>query len=61
MLNVEVVSLDNLKNIFDSYMNCSICNIPHNKYTGCPKLNSLVIPPNLICGFWEKSREKSNG
>lgn len=51
---VEVVSLDDIVNIFDSYLNCSTCGVPHNKYTGCPKLNGLVTPPDFICGFWEK-------
>lgn len=51
---IKVISLDNLTDIFDNYMNCSTCNIPHNKYTGCPKLNGLIPPSDFICGFWEK-------
>ena len=26
---------------------CKNCAVPHNKYTGCPKLNGLVTPPDL--------------
>lgn len=25
--------------------------VPHNKYTGCPKLNDLVTPPDFYCAF----------
>lgn len=30
---------------------CKDCDIPHNKYTGCPKLNGLVTPPDFYCAF----------
>lgn len=26
---------------------CRDCAVPHNKYTGCPKLNGLVTPPDF--------------
>lgn len=32
---------------------CNDCSVPHNKYTGCPKLNGLVTPPNFYCAFGE--------
>ena len=28
--------------------------VPHNKYTGCPKLNGLVTPPDFYCPFGER-------
>ena len=30
---------------------CKDCVIPHNRYTGCPKLNGLVTPPDFYCAF----------
>ena len=37
---------------------CRECEIPHNKYTGCPKLNGLVTPPDFYCSYGER---KGNG
>lgn len=33
---------------------CRECAIPHNKYTGCPKLNGLVTPPDFYCSYGER-------
>ena len=33
---------------------CNDCAVPHNKYTGCPKLNGLVTPPYFYCPFGER-------
>lgn len=33
---------------------CKDCKIPHNKYTGCPKLNGLVTFPDFYCAFAEE-------
>ena len=30
---------------------CKDCDVPHNKWTGCPKLNGLVTPPDFYCAF----------
>lgn len=32
---------------------CRDCNVPHNKWTGCPKLNGLVTPPDFYCALAE--------
>lgn len=32
---------------------CRDCDVPHNKWTGCPKLNGLVTPPDFYCAFAE--------
>ena len=34
---------------------CKDCAVPHNKYTGCPKLNGLVTPPDFYCPFGERN------
>ena len=36
---------------------CKDCAVPHNKYTGCPKLNGLVTPPDFYCPFGERKEE----
>ena len=38
---------------------CRDCEVPHNKYTGCPKLNGLVTPPDFYCPFGERKAEVS--
>ena len=35
---------------------CKDCAVPHNKYTGCPKLNGLVTPPDFFCPFGEQKK-----
>lgn len=41
-------------------VHCSECAVPHNKWTGCPKLNGLVTPPDFYCGFGYKE-DKEHG
>ena len=36
---------------------CKDCAIPHNRWTGCPKLNGLITPPNFYCGYGERRKE----
>ena len=33
---------------------CRDCAVPHNNYTGCPKLNGLVTPPDFYCPFGKR-------
>lgn len=33
---------------------CRDCAVPHNQYTGCPKLNGLVTMPDFYCPFGER-------
>ena len=33
---------------------CKDCAVPHNQWTGCPKLNGLVTPPDFYCGYGER-------
>jgi hypothetical protein len=28
---------------------CKNCDVPHNKWTGCPHLNGLIPPPDFYC------------
>ena len=33
---------------------CKDCVVPHNRWTGCPKLNGLVTPPDFYCIYGER-------
>lgn len=37
---------------------CKDCAVPHNKWTGCPKLNGLIPPPEHFCSYGER---RNNG
>ena len=32
---------------------CKDCAVPHNQWTGCPKLGGLVTEPDFFCAFGE--------
>ena len=32
---------------------CKDCVVPHNQWTGCPKLNGLVTSPDFYCSYGE--------
>ena len=36
---------------------CNNCAVPHNRWTGCPKLNGLVTPPDFYCSCGERRKE----
>ena len=36
---------------------CKDCAVPHNKWTGCPKLYGLVTSPDFYCGYGERRKE----
>lgn len=38
----------------ENVVRCRDCGVPHNKYTGCPKLKGLITPPDFYCGFGER-------
>ena len=35
---------------------CKDCAVPHNQWTGCPKLNGLVTPPDFYCSYGERRK-----
>lgn len=37
---------------------CKDCDVPHNKWTGCPHLNGLIPPPDFYCA---KGTQKERG
>ena len=36
---------------------CKDCAVPHNRWTGCPKLNGLVTSPDFYCNYGERRKE----
>lgn len=36
---------------------CKDCAVPHNRWTGCPKFNGLITPPDFYCGCGERRKE----
>ena len=36
---------------------CKDCAVPHNRWTGCPKLNGLVTSPDFYCSYGERKKE----
>ena len=55
---VDVVEFLNDKPTVDAVevVRCKDCAVPHNKYTGCPKLNGLIPPPDFYCAAGERKR-----
>ena len=37
---------------------CNNCAVPHNRWTGCPRLNGLVTPPDFYCSYGERRTEE---
>ena len=33
---------------------CKDCAVPHNKWTGCPKMNGTIMPPDGFCSYGER-------
>ena len=36
---------------------CKDCAVPHNQWTGCPKLNGLLTSPDFYCSYGERRKE----
>ena len=37
---------------------CKDCAVPHNQWTGCPKLNGLITPRDFYCSYGERKLKK---
>ena len=65
--NIQLNNDPDLIREYPSYLNrpkkneitmCKDCDVPHNKWLGCPKLNGLIPPPNFGCAFGEPKTSK---
>ena len=45
---------------FIEVVRCYDCDVPHNKWTGCPKLRGLVTPPDFYCAFGVPKAKNKN-
>ena len=45
--------------VAEGVVRCKDCAVPHNRWTGCPKLNGLIPPPDFYCAYGE--RRTDNG
>ena len=36
---------------------CKDCDVPHNRWTGCPNLNGLIPPPEFYCAKGERKQK----
>jgi hypothetical protein len=41
----------------DLVVRCKDCAVPHNRWTGCPKMNGTVMPPDGFCSFGERKAD----
>lgn len=39
---------------FIGVVRCKDCDVPHNRWLGCPNLNGLIPPPNFYCARGER-------
>lgn len=51
--NSEVMSNKQINEMRSEVIHCKDCGVPHNKWTGCPKLNGLVTHPDFYCACAE--------
>lgn len=42
------------KTISVSIVRCKDCAVPHNRWTGCPKMNGTIMPPDGFCSYGER-------
>lgn len=43
--------------VLTKVIRCEDCAVPHNEWTGCPKLGGLVTPPDFYCAFGKAVEE----
>ena len=36
---------------------CKDCDVPHNRWTGCPNLNGMIPPPEFYCAKGERKQK----
>ena len=47
-------AIEKMEKTYVEVVRCKECAVPHNKWTGCPKLNGLVPPPDFYCAYGER-------
>jgi hypothetical protein len=36
---------------------CKDCDVPHNRWTGCPNMNGMIPPPDFYCAKGERKQK----
>ncbi len=36
---------------------CRDCAVPHNRWTGCPRMNGTIMPEDGYCSFGERRKD----
>lgn len=44
-------------NQMDDIVRCKDCDVPHNKWTGCPNLSGMIPPPDFYCAKGERKQK----
>ena len=65
---MAVVDDEFLELINDAYVDedvvevvrCKDCDVPHNRWTGCPNLNGMIPPPDFYCAKGERKQEAAD-
>ena len=39
---------------------CADCDVPHNRWTGCPNLNGMIPPPDFYCARGERKPQTAD-
>jgi hypothetical protein len=58
--NKECVHFQNKADVVE-VVRCQDCDVPHNKWLGCPNLNGLIPPPDFYCAKGERKDAKVDG
>jgi hypothetical protein len=38
-------------------VHCRDCTVPHNRWTGCPRMNGTIMPEDGYCSFGERRKD----
>lgn len=49
--------LQDLPSAQPKIIRCKDCAVPHNRWTGCPKMNGTVMPEDGFCSFAERKSD----
>ena len=56
--NVTDINVGNKADVVE-VVRCRDCTVPHNFWTGCPRLKGLIPPPNFYCAYGERKTDEN--
>ena len=42
----------------DEVVRCNDCAIPHNRWTGCPRMNGTIMEPDDYCSYGRRKEDE---